>query len=108
MVYEPLKFFFTIGGLLFLGGLILGMRFLYYYVTGPGGQGHVQSLILAAVLLLAGFQLGLLGLLADLIGNNRKLIEEVLYRVRKSALEQEPDKHSSDGASGRASAGPTN
>ena len=59
---------------------------MYDYVAGSGGVGHIQSLILAAVLLIVGFQVLLIGLLADLIGFNRKLMEEVLYRLRKSEL----------------------
>lgn len=80
-LYRPLRFFATVGLLLFLPGLALGLRFVYYYITG-GGAGHVQSLILAAVLMLLGFQIGIFGILADLIGANRKLIQETLYRAR--------------------------
>jgi len=50
------------------------------------GGGHVQSLILSAVLLLVGFQIVMIGLLADIIGANRRLIEDVLYRVKKLEL----------------------
>jgi hypothetical protein len=57
------------------------VRFLYYYFTG-GGAGHVQSLLAAAVLLIVGFQIMLMGLVADVISANRKLLEELLYRVR--------------------------
>ncbi|GAH35431.1 unnamed protein product, partial [marine sediment metagenome] len=74
-LYRPLRFFATIGLLLFLPGLVLGGRFVYYYMTGQGG-GHIQSLILAAVLMLLGLQIGIFGLLADLIAANRKLIQE--------------------------------
>jgi hypothetical protein len=62
--------------------VLLGGRFLFYYVSGQGG-GHVQSLILTAVLLIVGFQILLIGLVADLIGANRKMIEELLYRQRR-------------------------
>jgi len=47
---------------------------------------HVQSLILAAILLLAGFQMFLTGVIADLIATNRSLLEEVLHRVRRVEL----------------------
>ncbi len=80
-LYRPLRFFATAGLLLFLPGLVLGGRFVYYYITGNGG-GHIQSLILAAVLMLLGFQIMIFGVLADLIGANRKLIQDVLYSVR--------------------------
>jgi len=81
-LYRPLRFFATVGLLLFLPGLALGIRFLYYYLTGDGA-GHVQSLILAAVLMLLGFQIGIFGVLADLTGANRRLIQEALYRTKR-------------------------
>lgn len=80
-MYRPLRVFTNLGALLILGGLIGGGRFLYFYAIGLGG-GHVQSLILSAVLLIVGFQVLLIGLLADLIGFNRKMLEEVVYRLR--------------------------
>jgi len=81
-MYEPLKMFTYIGGTIFLLGTLIGLRFLFYYLF-ISGAGHIQSLILAAVLLIVGFQIFIIGLLADLIGANRQLIENVLYRVRK-------------------------
>lgn len=81
-MYRPLRVF-TAAGILLLGfGFALGVRFLIYYLRGVGG-GHVQSLILAAVLMILGFQTLLIGLLADLIAFNRKILEEMLYRLRK-------------------------
>jgi hypothetical protein len=75
-------------------GLVLGARFLYFLI-GNQGAGHIQSLILAAILLIVGFQILLIGLLADLIGFNRKILEDVLYRLRRLELEsarrQSPD-----------------
>lgn len=85
-MYEPLKVFGAIGLAIFLAGLALSVRFLYYYAIGQG-VGHVQSLILSAVLLIVGFQIALIGLVADVISGNRKLIEEVLYRVRRAELD---------------------
>ncbi len=87
-MYEPLKMFSYIGGTAFGLGLLLGLRFMYYYLT-VGGAGHIQSLILAAVLLIVGFQIFVMGLLADIIGSNRQLIENILYRVRKMELQKE-------------------
>jgi len=52
------------------------------------GAGHVQSLILSAVLLIVGFQIFLIGLVADLIGFNRKVLEEILYRLRRQELDK--------------------
>lgn len=82
-MYEPLKVFITIGFLAFLAGLATSARFLYFYFAGSGG-GHVQSLLLAAVLLIVGFQVMLMGLLADVISANRKLLEDLLYRARST------------------------
>jgi len=81
-IYEPLKTFLILGLLLFIAGSAIGVRFLYFYFTGRGG-GHIQSLILAAVLVLMGFQTGVMGLVADLIGANRRLIEDLLYYLRR-------------------------
>jgi len=84
-MYEPLKMFSYIGGTVFGVGFLIGLRFLYYFIT-TGGAGHIQSLILAAVLLMIGFQVFIIGLVADLIGFNRRLIESTLYRVRRLEL----------------------
>jgi len=81
-MYEPLKMFSYAGAVVFLVGLIPGVRFVYLYFT-EGAAGHIQSLILSAVLVILGFQIFVLGVVADLIAANRKLIENVLYRVRK-------------------------
>ncbi|NLF26124.1 MAG: glycosyltransferase family 2 protein, partial [Deltaproteobacteria bacterium] len=81
-VYRPFVFFFG-AGLFFSGlGLLLGLRFMFFYLMGEG-QGHVQSLILTAILLGMGFQTILAAFLADLLAVNRKLLEEVQYRLRR-------------------------
>lgn len=82
LMYKPFKVFAAVGGFVFTIGVLLGIRFLAYYFTG-GGMGHIQSLILAAILLIIGFQTFTIGLLADVISANRKLIEDVQYRVRR-------------------------
>jgi glycosyltransferase involved in cell wall biosynthesis len=87
-MYRPLRVFTILAMLIILGGLALGMRFTYFYIIGRGA-GHVQSLILSAVLLIVGFQVLLIGLLADLIGFNRLILEELLYRFRRSELSGE-------------------
>ncbi|MBP1157463.1 MULTISPECIES: glycosyltransferase [unclassified Paenibacillus] len=86
-MYRPMKVFMTSGFILFMLGVGLGVRFLIYYFLGDG-NGHIQSLILSAAMMIIGFQLGMLGLVADLISNNRKLMEETLYRIRKIELQQ--------------------
>lgn len=84
-MYRPLRVFTTLGSLMLLAGLALGIRYLYFISIGQGG-GHIQSVILAAILLIIGFQVLLIGLLADLISFNRKILEEVLYRLRRLEL----------------------
>ena len=85
-LYEPLKVFTLTGIATFLGGLAISLRFLFLYLGGQG-QGNVQSLILAAVLMIVGFQIILIGLMADVLSANRKLSEELLYRVRSIELQ---------------------
>jgi glycosyltransferase involved in cell wall biosynthesis len=82
-LYRPLRVFSLLGTLIILGGLGLGLRFLYLNYVAHQGAGQVQSVILAAVMLIVGFQVLLIGLVADLIGFNRKILEEILYRVRR-------------------------
>jgi hypothetical protein len=81
VTYEPLRVLCGAGAFLFGLGSLIGLRFLYYYLT-EGGHGHVQSLILAAILLIIGFQVGVLGIIADLSATNRRLLEELLVRAR--------------------------
>ncbi|MCB0186670.1 MAG: hypothetical protein KDE31_20530, partial [Caldilineaceae bacterium] len=81
-LYRPLRLFLMLGAVMLAGGLAIGLRFLYFYLIGEG-NGHIQSLILAAILLIVGFQVTLIGLLADLVGFNRKMLEEALYRLRR-------------------------
>ncbi|MEO7192875.1 MAG: glycosyltransferase family 2 protein [Vicinamibacterales bacterium] len=88
-MYEPLKVFTSIGALVFLLGFLIALRFVYYYVFAYDA-GKIQSLILSAVLMIVGFQVALIGLLADVISNVRKLLEDLLYRVRRMELEQRP------------------
>ncbi|HUU21446.1 MAG TPA: glycosyltransferase family 2 protein, partial [Phycisphaerae bacterium] len=86
----PLRSFLGVGFVLLLAGLGVGARFLYFYFTTEGPTGHTQSLILAAILVLAAFQVGLVGVLADLVGANRKLLEQVSRRVRRLEAERPP------------------
>lgn len=84
-MYRPLRIFTMIGLLMIAVGVALGLRFLYFYILGRGA-GHIQSLILAAVMSIIGFQTLLIGLLADLIGFNRQILEELLFRLRRIEL----------------------
>jgi len=83
-MYRALRFFTIIGGLFILSGFLLGIRFLIIHYLLRTGGGNLQSLLLMAVLLIVGFQIILIGLLADLISFNRKILEELVYRLRKS------------------------
>lgn len=82
LMYSPLKFFSTLGSIIFLLGSLIGIRFLYFYFQG-NGAGHIQSLILSAVLILIGVQTIIIGLQADIISANRKILEDIQYRIRK-------------------------
>ena len=86
--YRPLRVFAASGSLFLVSGLALGLRFLYFYLRGAGAAGHIQSLILAAILIILGVQIVLIGLIADLVGVNRRMMEETLYRVRKMELDR--------------------
>lgn len=81
-MYQPLKIFIGFGSMFMVAATIIGMRFVYFWWNNQGA-GNVQSLILAAILSIIGFQTFGLGLLADLLAANRKLSEEVLYRIRR-------------------------
>jgi glycosyltransferase involved in cell wall biosynthesis len=82
MTYKPFRFFAIPGLISFNIGMIISLRFVYLFLMGTGG-GHVQSLILAALLMGTGFFLVVVGLLADLISVNRKLLEKLDWRVQQ-------------------------
>jgi glycosyltransferase involved in cell wall biosynthesis len=86
-MYRPLRTFVTIGLMFLFLGLLLGLRFVYFLLLN-GAAGHVQSLILAAVLMIVGVQTCLIGLAADLIGFNRRLHERELYRLKRIELSE--------------------
>jgi len=87
-LYRPLRVFSAISAIMITGGVFLGLRFVYFNYIANQGEGHIQSLILAAILLIVGFQVFTIGLVADLIGANRKIVEESLYRLRKLEYDQ--------------------
>ena len=84
-MYQPLRVFFYIGFFFILAGLIPSVRFLIYFFMGLS-SGHIQSLIFAAILFIVGFKVLVVGLVADVISFNRRLIEETLLRVRRIEL----------------------
>jgi glycosyltransferase involved in cell wall biosynthesis len=83
MTYRPLRFFLLLGALVFGVGFVIGIRFLWFYFSSEGGTGHIQSLILASMCMMIGFVTWVLGLLADLISVNRRLLEETVARIWK-------------------------
>ena len=100
-MYEPLKVFTYIGTTIFVTGFLISMRFLYYFLFTFESEGKVQSLILSAVLMIVGFQVVLIGLVADVISGMRKLLEDLLYRVRRMEL-ADPDATDSNDRPGAA------
>jgi len=90
LTYRPVASFIVPGLVVLAFGAVIGLRFLYFYLFGFG-TGHVQSLILAAVLLLMGFMLVVFGLVAELLGVNRKLLEEIQWRVRRLEMGLDPE-----------------
>lgn len=82
IIYRPFRFFAFIGALMLFLGAFLGFRFLYFYLTGDG-QGHIQSLILCAILLILAFHCGLLAVISDLLAINRKLLEDIQFNLRE-------------------------
>ena len=92
IVYKPLRFFMTVSLVPLLAGLAIGGRFLAYFATG-NTSGHVQSLILAAVLLILGFLIFLLAIIADLLSVNRRLLEELQQKERRRAMAEKSARH---------------
>jgi glycosyltransferase involved in cell wall biosynthesis len=88
VVYKPFQFFMTIAAILFGLGLLLGLRYLYFYFSGEG-DGHVQSVILSGILMGMGFQTGLIAFVADLLSVNRKLLEEQRVENLKAKYDTE-------------------
>ncbi|MEM9504673.1 MAG: glycosyltransferase family 2 protein [Cyanobacteria bacterium P01_E01_bin.43] len=82
MTYRPLRFFLFAGSVPFSLGFLLGVRWLILYFGGTP-RSHVPSLILAAILMLIGFQLWILGLVADLLAVNRKILEDNQLHFRR-------------------------
>lgn len=80
IIYRPFSFFGSIGITLFVIGFLIGLRFVWFYLNGVG-EGHIQSLILASVLLGFGFQTLLVAFIADLLAANRKLLEDIRFKT---------------------------
>ncbi|HVH41388.1 MAG TPA: glycosyltransferase family 2 protein [Labilithrix sp.] len=85
-MYQPLRVFTAIGLVLGLAGCAIGVRFLWFFFHDRG-NGHVQSLLLCVLLVAMGFGCFLMGLLGDVIAGNRRLLEELVWRVRTLEVE---------------------
>ena len=90
-VYKPLAFFSAVAAVPSVIGLLLCLRFLVFMAMGSS-QGHVQSLILASMLLMIGFMTFIVGFLADVISAERKILEDVQYHVRRLDYDLNRDK----------------
>jgi glycosyltransferase involved in cell wall biosynthesis len=95
VVYKPFRFFLALGFLAFFFGSLIGIRFLYFYFFTHDASGHIQSLILASILLGMGFQAFALAFMADLLAVNRRLMEDVQYRIRVKENHREKDSNPS-------------
>jgi glycosyltransferase involved in cell wall biosynthesis len=96
MTYDPLKFFIIPAGFLLLITFILGIRFLYFFFTGNGIAGHIQSLILALAIFVLSIALLIVGLLSDLISVNRQLLEGIDHRLRTMEARMEETSQASN------------
>ena len=85
LIYCPVRFFGTIGVVFLAAGVGVGLRFIHFYIGGSG-TGHIQSLILASILIGAGFQTVLVALVADLLAANRILLEDVRFTMRQTLM----------------------
>ena len=85
--YEPLRVFMVLAGIVGLAALVLWGRFAYFYLVEGQGKGHVQSLILGAVLFIAAVQLAALGIVGDILAGMRFLQQRTLERVRRVELQ---------------------
>jgi len=91
MTYRPLRFFAVLGAIPFSLGVLGGVRWLIYYSIEGTTRSRVPSLILTAILILIGFQLWMFGLIADLMAVNRKILEDIQLRLRRTELDGERD-----------------
>jgi glycosyltransferase involved in cell wall biosynthesis len=84
-MYRPLKLFSIAGGTTFFLGFAIGCRYLFFFFQGRT-EGHIQSLILSAILLIVGFQIIMMGIAAELISVNRQLLEDIQVRIKKGEM----------------------
>lgn len=87
IIYRPFRFFAILAGIFFLVGALIGLRFLYYFVF-ESGAGHIQSLILSAILIITGVQVGVIAVLSELLSINRKILEDIQKRLKLQDLQK--------------------
>jgi len=95
VMYRPMRFFMVVGGVLFLAGMAINVRYLILLIMGTTGA-HTQSLILAAALVIIGFQTIVVGLLADVVAANRKILEDIQLRIKRLEYAPSDDKDPSE------------
>jgi hypothetical protein len=83
VTYNPLRVFLTLGTVPFVLGTAIGMRWLWFFAMEGGTRTRLPSLILAAILILIGVQLWIVGIVADIVAVNRRLLEDIQMRVRR-------------------------
>ena len=81
IIYRPFRFFAILAGMFLLLGILIGLRFLWFYIF-ESGIGHIQSLILSAILIITGVQVGVIAVLSELLSINRKLLEDIQKRLK--------------------------
>lgn len=86
IIYRPFRFFAILASLFFTVGFLVGLRFLYFYLFS-NGAGHIQSLILAAILIITSVQIGVIAILSELFCINRKLLEDIQRRIKLQDLQ---------------------
>jgi glycosyltransferase involved in cell wall biosynthesis len=94
-VYKAYKLFIILGSIVALPGILGFLRFVYFYLT-KGGSGHIQSLIFSSVFVICGFFIVMFGVIAELISSNRKMIEMMIYKIRKLEMENRNNTENED------------
>ena len=87
IIYRPFRFFAILAGIFFIFGLLIALRFLWFYIF-ESGSGHIQSLILSAILIIIGVQVGVIAIVAELLSINRKLLEDIQRRLKLQDLKK--------------------
>ncbi len=87
IIYRPFRFFAILASIFLIIGIFIGIRFLYYFIN-ESGAGHIQSLILSAILILTGVQVGVIAVLSELMSINRKLLEDIQRRLKLQDLKK--------------------